>query len=119
MRISKKSTEVRLTPEVHAYFDTRMAKIEKLIGKDPTAFMDAEFERHMSHTAGEEFRVEVTITGNGMQLRAESKESTLHAAIDAVEAQLLAELRKTKGKRTDLVRRQAARIKNFIRGWRE
>jgi ribosome-associated translation inhibitor RaiA len=52
-------------------------------------------------------------------LRAESKESTLHAAIDAVEAQLLAELRKTKGKRTDLVRRQAARIKDFIRGWRE
>jgi ribosomal subunit interface protein len=119
MRINIKGTGVTLTPEIHAYFDKCAVKIEKMLAKDPSAFVDAEFELHRSHTAGDEFRVEVTVTGAGTHLRAESRDSTLHAAIDAVENQLLGELRKNKGKRIDVVRRQAARVKDFIRSWRE
>lgn len=119
MRTNLKATGVTLTPEVQSYFDKRMGKVGKLLSGDPTAQLDAELERRMSHGAGEEFRVEITITGTGMHLRGEASEPTLHSAIDVVESQILNELRKSKGKRIDVVRRQALRFKNFLRGFSE
>ena len=119
MRTNIKVTGITLTPEIQSYFDKRMAKVVKVLASDPTAQIDAEIQRQVLHTAGEEFRVEITITGAGMQVRSEVKEPTLHSAIDVAEGQVLNELRKSKGKRIDVVRRQALRFKNFLRGFSE
>ncbi len=118
MTTNIKATGVTLTDEVRRYLDKCLHKVEKYVGGESSAMANVELERLMSHEAGEMFRGELTISGAGLSVRAESEGTTLHAAIDTLEATAVGELRKLKGKRQHLFRRQAKRIKDFIRGWR-
>lgn len=118
MTTNIKATGLNLTEEVRTYIEKCLHKIEKYVQDEPAAVIQVEIERTMSHEAGEGYRGEVTLSGGGLSVRAESKGSTLHEAIDVLENKVIGELRKVKGKRQHILRRQAKRVKDFIRGWR-
>ncbi len=116
MQLNIKATGLTLTDEVRAYLDKRLHKVSQMVAShNGSAVIEVELERTMSHEAGEVFRGEVTISGDGLSIRAESQEKTLHAAIDVLEDVALVELRKSKGKKLRLFRLQGLRVKNWLR----
>ena len=115
MNQNVKVTGLVLTPEIRSYLDRRMRKVEKMLAEDGAAVIDVLLERTVSHDAGEQFRAEIMVTGSKLSLRCEATEATLHSAIDALEDVAVGELRKVKGKKQHLLRRQAKRIKDWLR----
>jgi len=96
-----------------------MQKVEKLLEADPTALLEAHLERIVTHSAGEEFKVEINITGSHMHSTNVATEESLHSAIDIAEGLAIHEIVKNKGKRIHQVRKQATRFKNFLKGFQE
>jgi ribosomal subunit interface protein len=118
MTTNIKATGLTLTDEVRAYIEKCLTKIKKYVPDEAAVAIQVEVERTMSHEAGEGYRGELTLSGGGLSVRAESEGASLHEAIDILETKIVGELRKVKGKRQHILRRQAKRVKDFIRGWR-
>ena len=118
MTTNVKATGLTLTEEIRSYLDKCLGKVEKYTSADSAAMVQVELGRSMSHSGGEVFRGELTVSGSGLSLRAEAEGPSLHAAIDILEDRVVSELRRLKGKRQHIFRRQAKRVKDFIRGWR-
>lgn len=118
MQTNIKATGLELTPEVKRYADKRMRKIEKALAHDTTAVAQLEIERTLTHSAGQQFRAELTLIGAHLLLRFEAVERSLHAALDVLEDKALTELHKAKGKRQNILRRQAKALKELLKGLR-
>lgn len=115
MKTNIKATGLTLTDEIRDYLDKCLEKVEKHLQSVDDAVVSVELERTMSHDAGEVFRGELTISGAGHSIRAESTGSTLHEAIDILENHVVGELRKVKGKKMHLFRREGLRVKNWLK----
>ena len=112
-----KGTGLEVTPELRAYVERGLGHAEKFVQGDSTAHVDIELEyQELRH--GEHYRAEFTFSIGGEVYRAEKWAGSMHAAIDMGADDLARELRRTKRKRLHFVRRGAARIKDFVRGWR-
>ena len=118
MTTNVKATGLTLSEEIRTYLDKCLSKVEKYTQGDSAAIVQVELERSMSHSGGEVFRGELTVSGSNLSIRAEAEATSLHAAIDVLEDRVVNELRRLKGKRQHIFRRQAKRVKDFIRGWR-
>ena len=116
MNYNIKGTEVAITPELRAYVEKKLEQADKFLANDPTALIDVELE-FAAGEGGKKYRVELTLTATREMHRAEARGEALHEAIDLCIEELMQELRRTKEKRTTLVRRGAARIKDFVRGF--
>jgi len=116
MNYNVKGTGVDITPELREYLEKRLAHVEKFLASHPAAKVSVELE-HAPLRHGEHFRAEFTVS-LGEPYRAEAWGETLHAAIDLAEPGLFRELRREKRKRQHLFKRGAARIKEYLRGWR-
>lgn len=114
MDIHIKGTGVVLTAELRTYFDKHAHKVRKLV-KAKDARLDVEFEALTERTTADAFRVECMVRGSGLDVRAEARAGTLHAAIDETIDTLSVELRKIKGKRLKLFRTEGLTWKNWIR----
>lgn len=115
MKINIKATGLTLTDEIRSYLDKCLEKVEKHLHESEDAVANVELERHVSHDAGEVFRGELTLSGAGHSMRAESEGGTLHEAIDVLENHAIGELRKVKGKKINLFRREGLRVKNWLK----
>lgn len=114
MKTNIKATGLTLTDEIRVYLDKCLEKVERhLSGED--VVVSVELERHVSHEAGEVYRGELTLSGAGHSMRAESEGATLHEAIDILENHAIGELRKVKGKKMNLFRREGLRVKNWLK----
>lgn len=111
-----KGTGLAITDELRAYAERQLAHAEKFLKGDSTAHVDIELE-HQPVRDGDRYCAELTVSVKGEIYRAESWGESMHAAIDLAAAQLQNELGRGKKKRLHLVRRSAARIKDYIRGW--
>ena len=118
MRYNIKGTGVGTTPEVRSYIEKRLAHVEKFLERDPTAAIDIELE-HAPLRDGEHYRAEFTVSLEGGVFRAEAWGETLHVAVDLAEPVLFRELRRQKRKRLHVFKRGAARLKEYLRGWRD
>ncbi len=81
-----KASGVELTPAISAYVERKLEHLDKFlvsVGEPKQAFVEVEkTTRH--HKNGDIFRCEVMVKLPGKTLRAESNDTDLYAAIDAV-----------------------------------
>ena len=109
---------VMLTDEVREFLNKKLEKLEKLLNKNDTTVMArVELGTSAGSRTGDLFRAEINITFKGGFVRAEAARDTLHAAIDEAVSEARREIRKSRTKHRDLVRRGAARVKDFFRNF--
>jgi ribosomal subunit interface protein len=113
------SGAVVLTDELKKFIEEKLEKVTVLVGADDTAAMvDVEIGTTTGgQKTGDIFRAEINLQFSGGMIRAEAVRDTLHGAVDEAVSEARRELRKSKGKRRDLIRRGATTVKNFFRGF--
>jgi len=116
MNYNIKGTALGVTDELRTYVERQLAHADKLL-HDPAAHADIELVFDEMRD-GPKFRAEFTLESQGKLYRASDWAVSLHEAIDVAGAELAAELRKAKGKRLQVLRRSATRVKEYLRGWR-
>ena len=112
-----KGTGLDISDELRGYAEKRLAHIEKFLQNDPSTLITVELE-HQAGRDGERNRAEFTVQASGSAYRAERWGETVHSAIDLAIGELVNELGRNKKKRLHLVRRSAAKVKDYLRGWR-
>ena len=112
----KATGSVMLTDEIRTFIDTKLSKLGKLLNTNDGALRaDVEVGTTGGARTGEMFRAEINLSWSGGVVRAEATRETLHAAIDEAVEEVRGEVRKKSTKHRDLVRRGAARVKDFFR----
>lgn len=118
MQYNLKGTDLGITPEIREYLEKKLASLDKFVANPGAERTDVELQ----YLVGEArmYRAEFTYRepGLGNSLRAEARGTTLHEAIDLAEAELFREMTRIKEKRTNVMRRSAARVKDFLKGLR-
>ena len=117
MTYNIKGTGIDITPELRAYVEKKLEQTTKFLADDPTAIADIELE-YAAGENGKKYRAEFSLAATKEMHRAEARGDGLHEAVDICIEELTQELRRTKEKRETLVRRGAAAIKDFVRGFR-
>ena len=107
-----------VTDELRTYVEKCLAHADKFLANDSAAHADVELE-HAPVRDGDKYRAEFTVSASGELYRADAWGETLHAALDLSSGELTKELRRTKSKRIDVLRRSALKVKEYIRGWRK
>jgi ribosomal subunit interface protein len=117
MNISIKATGIELTEALASYAREKIGSLERFLAGDREAAM-AEIEigkttRH--HKLGEYFRAEINLSYPGHNLRAETEQEDMYAAIDIAKDNLAEEIREAGKKRSTLVKRGGRLLKKFLR----
>ena len=127
MKITIKTTNLKLTPALRSYVEEKIGGLEKFIQKiglkdrlfkkgKPSYEAWVEIGRTTRHHhKGRIFRAECQIRFPGKSIRVESLKEDLHLAVDEVKDELQRELKRYVGKRTSRYRRTARRMKGLIR----
>lgn len=113
---SVKTSNYELSDDVAAYLDEKMLAIEKLLS-DPdadTVQCDVELAR-VGDKAGNEWRAEMNIMIGKEVLRAEARAGDLQSAIDIVKNEMQPQLERLKRKRSSLLKRGGAKLKDMLR----
>jgi ribosomal subunit interface protein len=115
MRLIIKTTNIELTPAISDYLEKKVNMLDKVVDKDDTtALCNAEVGKPSAHhQSGDVFYAEFNVVASGKSFRATAQESTLYAAIDKAKDDVLREIRRTKKKDHDLLRRGGARLKEI------
>lgn len=113
----KTSGSVILTEELREFAEKKIAKLEKLLDpKDTTILIEVELATTTNgQRTGDAYRAEVNVSFTGGLARAEASRETMHAAIDEAVAEARRELRRSRTRHRDLIRRGALRVKDFFR----
>ena len=112
-----KGTGFDITDELRTYVEKKLGNASKLLEGDSTAHADVELQYLPDGRSGK-YRAEFTVTGAHRLWRAEAWGALCHEAIDVATDELSREITTDKKKHKDIVRRGAARAKEFFRGWR-
>lgn len=114
----KVTGSVILTEELHEFIEKKAGKLASFLKKDTTALAAIEVgTTSAGQRTGDVFRGEIHLTFAGGDLYAEAVHATLHGAIDKTVSEMRRELRKTRGKNRDMVRRGASQVKEFFRNF--
>lgn len=119
MNIHTKATNITLTPEISDYLDKKISMLEKFLPEGDTSIKcSVELGKTTNHhkTGIDVFRTEINLSFAGKYMRAVSEDASLNASIDEAKDQMAAELTSYKSKRTTLVRRGGAVMKNILKG---
>lgn len=117
MNYNIRGTGLDISDELRGYAEKKLQHADKFLGNDSSAHAAIELE-HNSARDGEHYRAEFTVSASGAVYRAERWGETVHSAIDLAIGELVNELSRNKKKRLHLVRRSAAKVKDYLRGWR-
>ena len=115
MQHNLKGTNIDLTQEIRAYIDKKLSGLDSLLQNGSSARADVELEYLVSE--GRAYRAELMLRDGGL-VRAEARGRTLHDAFDQAVQELFLELSRGKKKRIHTLRHSAARVKEYLRGWR-
>lgn len=121
MRTNIKTTNLTLTPEISDYLVKRLSALDKFSDtSDDTALADVEIGKTTEHhREGPIHRAEINLQIKGQMYRAVAERETLFEAIDKAKDEIQEELRRTKSKRLQFIRRGGARLKDMLRGFRK
>lgn len=111
-----KTTEWQMSPEIQAHLDEKLLAIEKLL-PDPdadTVRCDVELS-HVGDKTGNEWRVEMNLLLGKELLRSEARAESMQAAIDIVKDEMHRQLERMKRRRSSLLKRGGARLKDLLR----
>jgi putative sigma-54 modulation protein len=124
MQITIKATNIELTEAIRDYVNKKFNSVSKFIQRtDESALCRVEVGKvTQHHNKGDVFRAEGKLHIAGKELYASSEKEDLYVAIDDVKDELVRELKTTKEKKINMVRRGGARIKDMLKGmydWRK
>ncbi len=114
-RISLKTTNYTVTPNLEVLIDQKFAPLGKFLDERKESFCEIELEKITEQQSGKIFRAEVNLETGGKLFRAESTEEQMEQAIDSVRNEVKNELQRVHGKRQSLVRRGGQALKNMLR----
>lgn len=117
MRITIKTTGVvLLTDELRSFVEAKVGKLGKLLDPaDTTVLAEVELESISQSKTTNLFRAEINLSFSGSLVRAEAARVTMHAAIDEAVSEAKREVQHTRVKHRNLIRRGAAKVKDFFR----
>lgn len=113
-----KGTDMDLTPSISEHIHKKVSGLEKFINPSGDQEVFAEVEvalRSRHHRKGDIYKADINLTCNGKKYHADSKKSDLFTAIDDMVDSIERSVRKSREKKTDLVRRGALRAKQLLR----
>ena len=113
-----KGTALDITPELREYIEKRLAHIQKFTQDDSSTHVDIELE-YKEGGRSKQYRAEFTLAMRGGVRRAEAWGESMHAAVDVAIAELARELGTQKKRRLHVLRSSAAKVKEYLRGWRK
>lgn len=118
MKITIKTTNLKLTPRIEKYVEEKIGGVDKLLDGMDRNVVEARVEigkttKH--HQKGDIFRAEANLTLPGRLLRSVAEEMDLRTAIDRVKENLQQEIKKYRGKRDVQYKRGARKIKRLLR----
>ena len=117
MNINIKTIGISLTPSISEYINKRMESAKRFLENDPSAICNFEVGKTTQHhKRGDIFRAEAHIVAAKRDIYAESEQSDLYTAIDAVRDEVMHRLTSDKGKRLSRIRRGGTAVKNMIKG---
>ncbi|MCX6712795.1 MAG: ribosome-associated translation inhibitor RaiA [Candidatus Vogelbacteria bacterium] len=122
MNISIKTTGIELTPALSDYATEKIRSLERfLLSFDQSAvIVEIEIGKTTKHhKLGDVFRAEVNLSYPGNNLRAETEQEDLYAAIDIVKDNLAEEIHEKNRKKNSLFRRGGRILKRILRFGRE
>ena len=118
MNYNIKGTDITVTPEIREYLAKKLERFDKFMQAQDAARADVE----LSYLVGEAkvYRAEIMLYEPSLPtpLRAEAEGGVLYEAIDKAAGDIFTELTRGKKKQQHVFRRGAARIKDYIRGFR-
>ena len=115
MKIIIKATNLKLTPSIKQYIETKIGGLEKLIKASfYEAWVEIEKTTH-HHYKGEVFRAEVQMRLPGKSIRAESVREDIYLAINEVKDELQRELKQYQEKQISKTRKGARIFKSEMR----
>jgi ribosomal subunit interface protein len=117
MNYNIKGTGLSVTQELRDYVEKKLAQEEKFLGRDSTAHLDIELQ-FAEGERGKKYRAEFTLGAHGELYRAQARGDSMHEAIDIAINDLTRSLTQAKKKRIRVLRHSAARVKDFLRGFR-
>ena len=117
MKISIKTTNITLTPDIKEYLDRKLESLKKFIDDaDDTVAVDVELGKSsMHHQTGDVFRAEINVFEGKKSYRAVAEGNDLVSALDGMKDQILHSLRNDKTKKMTLIKKTGSRLKQFIR----
>lgn len=115
MKINLKATGIELTPAISAYAEKRLQAVEKYLPNHDSTMQIEVGKVTAHHRQGDVFRAEVRISGAGTDYYAVREDNDLYAAIDLVKDEIVSEIRKTKGRKRELLRRGQKRVKEIMK----
>ena len=118
MNINIKTTNITLKPETEAYLTKKLEGIKKFIDlEDENVFAQVELGKTTNHhKSGNIFLAEINLRAGKKTYRVVSEKEDLHAAIDDMKDELLAEVKTYHEKQRTIHRKGAAEIKNIVKG---
>ncbi len=117
ININIKSTNFNMTPDIDQMVRDKINLVERFLDLrgDETALAEVEIERSTHHKKGEVFRVEINFSFKGKVIRSESKHFDVRSAIEGVREDLERRIRRGKGKRFDIFKKSARKLKKILR----
>jgi putative sigma-54 modulation protein len=122
MKITIHSKNLEITSAINDYINKRLSHVEKFLGHNLDVVDAAEFNVDIEktsnhHKEGEIFLAEVVALVRGRSYTVKAQKEDLYQAIDKVEDELVRVIEHNKERRTSLVRRGGAKLKNLLRGF--
>jgi ribosomal subunit interface protein len=118
IKINIKATNIDLTDNIREHVNQKISMITKFMQLKPEqeAIFDVEVGKttnaqHQGHI----MRAEINLELSGNFNRTESVQDNLFQAIDDATDEMIRKVRKNKEKRFDLIKKGAAKVKNFFR----
>ncbi len=118
MKYNIKGTAFSITPEIRDYVEKRLSSLEKVLplADVDTALVDIDITFLLNEA--KKYRVEFMLHSSKLPapVRVKVTSNTAFSAVDEVVTELSRELKESKKKHTNVIRRGAARAKDFLRG---
>ena len=118
MQIDTKATNLELTPQISDYISKKVDSLGRLLNQNDTsvrAFVEVG-KTTQHHQSGDVFFAEINLYTAHGDFRARTEKDTLFAAIDIAKDDMASELGRNKKKKTSILRRSGARMKEALRG---
>jgi ribosomal subunit interface protein len=117
ININIKSTNFNMTPDIEQMVREKVNLVDRFLNLDDveTALAEVEIARSTHHKKGEVFKCEINLSFKGRVVRVVTKNYDIRVAIDDARSELEKRIRRSKGKRFDIFKKGARKLKNLMR----
>jgi ribosomal subunit interface protein len=116
-RTNIKAKNYDLTSDIREYINHQISKFEKVLPNDTEEIiLDVEVGKETNHhNQGSVYKAEFNMEYKGQFKRAESTQEDVKSAIDLASDEMVRQIRRTKEKKSDNYRKNAGRLKKWLK----